>query len=98
VDQRALVKVKEAIRLKENLHEVIAWQHSRPSVESACSMQSAEPSPERKSRLSGAPTPPRGTEGSNPVPSSGESAANLLLRAFEPSADGAGCFCRKHAG
>jgi hypothetical protein len=43
VDQRALVKVKEAIRLKENLHEVIAWQHSRPSVESACFMQSAEP-------------------------------------------------------
>jgi hypothetical protein len=33
-----------------------------------------------------------------PVPSSGESAANLLLRAFEPSADGSGCFCRKHAG
>jgi len=30
VDQRALVKVKEAIRLKENLHEVIAWQQFPP--------------------------------------------------------------------
>jgi hypothetical protein len=34
-----------------------------------------------------------GTGGSNPLCSSGESAANLLLlRAFEPSADGSGCF------
>jgi len=94
VDQRALVKVKEAIRLKENLHEVIAWQHSRPSVESACSMQSAEPSPERKSRLSGAPMPPRGTEGSNPVPSSEESRANRVDLSHDRPASAAGWYAQ----
>src|SRR5439155_13857746 len=63
----------------KNLQEVLPSQTSHPSIEIACSMRRPSRRPNAIQAELQAPMRPRGTEGSNPVPSSGESGANLSL-------------------
>jgi hypothetical protein len=77
MDQHALVTVKDAICLMKNLQEVLPSQTSHPSIEIACSMRRPSRRPNAIQAELEAPMRPRGTEGSNPVPSTGEPSTNL---------------------
>ncbi len=79
MDQHALVTVKDAICLMKNLQEVLPSQTSHPSIEIACSMRRPSRRPNAIHAEFKAPMRQRGTDGSNPVPSSGESSANLIF-------------------
>ena len=65
----------------EDLQEVLPSQTSHPSIEIAWPMRRPSRRPNAIQAELGAPMRPRGTAGSNPVPSSGESVANSHLSA-----------------
>src|SRR5438874_13398808 len=87
--------VKEATCFMKNLQEVLPSQTSHPSIEIACSMRRPSRRPNSIQAELEAPMRPRGTEGSNPVPSSGES---TLGRGHRSSQDEKTWVERRHAG